>query len=990
MNNFERFAEKIFDKNYLYNLLSTQERLLPNLISLFSGSQYLTDLLLKEPETFNWLQLPDTLKRSKLMDQLYRESWELISKCTSDVERYSAIRKFRKKEYLRIGLRDLTRMASLKEVLEEISNLADVLLQQCYEFSLADLIEKHGRPYFQDDEGKELPCEFSIIGMGKLGGEELNYFSDIDILYVYSSNKGGTKPERTTQRSMSNHEFFAKLSRKITSAMSKLTADGNVFRVDLGLRPEGSSGDIASSLRSYEVYYESWGRTWERMALLKSRPCAGSKALGNEFVSMCKPFVYRKYLDLRAIDEVKEMKEKINKENLSQKGNGKKNVKLGTGGIREIEFVAQTFRLIFGGKDKRIRTRNLLKSLDKLAKFHYLDKNDQKDLSNAYIFLRNLEHRIQISFGLQTQEFPKDPKELAALAVKMGFNAENSNNLCGEVEKAYAYHTGKVQGIYNKLFYEDLLKGSVEHKTTDEKYVKHEINEQIIHPFPFKNKKTILKNLSLMRDGTLFSHPSGKSVIQFSMMLPKLLRIAAQQPDPDQTINNFEKFIQRCDGRESLYEILGKTGKALKLLLTLFGSSKLLSNTLIGQPYLLDSIFDSEWLHQFKPKETVTAEIEEALSGISAPKSVVKKLTTFKKEEEFRIGLRYLLKEISYEDMVGDLSILAELYLRQVLKISLDSLLSTPTDQSNCGFTIIGMGKLGGSEIDYGSDLDVIFIYGESKTAWEQSLKSSSQDEHFVAVAESIHRLTSQSTQAGSAYVLDTGLRPEGKMGPLAISIRSFSDYLKNRAVTWERQSLIKARFVAGDEEVGEEFLQVARDFVYGNSISSSNIKEIHRLRKRVEDEDSEKNKLRENVKVGSGGIMDIEFITQLLQLKYGYTAGKLRSPSTLGALTQIRLSGCINPDDCDFLIESYIFLRRVMTTMRINREGPSDILPKDPFQRHKLALCLGYGKKIKDSGKEGAGMEKPAGLLLKEYRKRIKRVRNIYNHVFGKQASIE
>lgn len=987
LNNFERFSKEIYDKNYLYHLLTSQEKLLSNLISLFSGSQYLTDLLLKEPETFNWLQLPSALSQSKLKDQLYRESWELISKCKTEEAMYRAVRKFKKKEYLRIGLRDLTRLAPLQIILGEISDLADVLLQQCYEFSLADLLERHGQPYYTDAAGEERPCEFTIIGMGKLGGRELNYSSDIDILYVYTSEKGSTKPEKAPQRSISNHEFFTKLGRKITSAMNKLTADGSVFRVDLGLRPEGSSGDIVSSLRSYEIYYESWGRTWERMALLKARPCAGSMALGNEFTRIIKPFVYRKYLDFRALGEVKDMKEKINKEAVHSRAVGSKNVKLGAGGIREIEFTAQVFNLIYGGKDQRIRVNNLLDSLDRLSSHNYITEEERGILRNAYIFLRELEHRIQISFGLQTQEFSQDRKELEKLALKMGIEGRNRDELCEMLEKNFSFHTGEVRKIYNRLFYEGEMEEGQKQRPPAVPYLEKtaawDLDEKILEPFPFREKKKILKNLLFLRDGPPFFHPSEKSVSNFNYMVPAILEKAARQADPDQAIHNLEKFVSRCNVRESLYEMLAISGEALSLLLTVFGSSDLLANTLINQPYLLDSIFDPEWLHRFKPREALAQEMSDSIAGISGPGAVSDKLRIFKRGEEFRIGLRYLLKELSYEDMMGDLSNLAELYLERVLKISLDIISPGASDPKDCGFVIIGMGKLGGREIDYGSDLDIIFIYDETKSPPGGAAGRLAGNEYFSSIGEHIYKLTSHPTKAGLAYTIDTGLRPEGKKGTLTTSLQGFGEYLKKRAAIWERQSLIKARRIAGDEGVSKKFFKTAHGFVYGDPVSLSSIAEIRRLRKRVEEEVPRKGKSGVNIKLGPGGLMDIEFIAQLFQLQYGHSSEKLRLASTLEALSQVRRMGLMDPADCDFLSGSYLFLRKTLNSMRMSLEGAADSLPDQPDQIRKLEHCLGYGKGPEDKdGPQGAGAQSPK-LFIDECRGKMERIREIYNRVF-------
>ena len=573
---------------------------------------------------------------------------------------------------------------------------------------------------------------------------------------------------------------------------------------------------------------------------------------------------------------------------------------------------------------------------------------------------------------------------MATLALKIGLQGENRAARCRELERQYARHTGEVRRIYNRLFYEGELKDDQKQRVRAEpaegQHEKFEITEESLAPFPFRDKKKMAKNLLLMRDGQPFSHPTEKSVAQFNAILPKLLKIASRQPDPDQAVNNLERFIRRCDGRNSLYEMLGRSEEALSLLLILFGGSELFSDILISQPYLLDSLFDPEWLHKFKPREALAREMDLLFSKASGADAIVHKLRTFKRGEEFRIGVRYLLGEISYQDMTQDLSTLAELYLEQVLRMSLDTL-SPGTVPEGCGFAVIGMGKLGGREIDYGSDLDLIFIFDEAKAPPAKGSETLSPGEYYAAIGESIYKLTSQPTQAGVAYTIDTGLRPEGEMGSLTVSLQGFSEYLQKRAAVWERQSLIKGRFVAGDREVGGKFFKIAVPFVYGESLSLSAIAEIRRLRKKVEEE-ARKTKGGANIKLGPGGLMDIEFMVQLLQLKHGYLAERLRTPSTLEALSRIEQLGLMDPMDCAFLSGAYQFLRKVVTTLRINREGVAHVLPDEPEQLNKLALGLGYGREGMEDGREADG-EIGAKRFQEECREKMAKTRRLYERVF-------
>src|SRR3990172_6531562 len=365
LNSYERFFTAVEDANLIKAILPDAERNLRILSFLLSGSQYLTDILIKNPSYVSWLINPEILKKSRFKDEMYNDISYMFSKADSYKEKANSLRRFRNREFLRIGLRDLMKEADTIETIEDLSNVADICLQMAYEYCHSELERKYGIPYFEDElTGLKKRCEFVILAMGKHGGRELNFSSDIDLLYIYSSDKGMTSgiepphlsPPSTSplspplkggdrgglqggdgggriENQITNHEYFVQLSRMVTKMVSEITDEGYAFRIDLDLRPEGKSGDITNSLRSAEIYHESWGETWERQALLKCRHAAGSIALGRKFIEMVKPFIFRKYLDFSALREIKEIKEKINK-SLEQKGSGRINVKLGYGGVR--------------------------------------------------------------------------------------------------------------------------------------------------------------------------------------------------------------------------------------------------------------------------------------------------------------------------------------------------------------------------------------------------------------------------------------------------------------------------------------------------------------------------------------------------------------------------------------------------------------------------------------------------------------------------------
>ena len=463
LNNLERFASSYEEKDKLYLFLSSHKEIIPPLLLLLGSSQYLCNFLFSAPrECIEWLAVPDFLNRTIKKDTALAYLRRQITPKTTIEEVKTVLRRFRKKEYLRIALRDLLGYGTLSEITQEISVVADVSLQIAYEVCNRDMEQRYGIPQYADEEGNSGRCTFTVLGMGKLGGEELNYSSDIDIMYLYSTEKG-----ETSKGLLTNHQYFVKLSEMISQVIGQTTDEGFVFRVDTRLRPEGERGDLASPLRSYEVYYESWGQTWERAALLKVRPVAGDEELGRAFLKMIQPFVYRKYLDFTAIDEISSMKTKIDK-SIAVKGKDIRNVKLGYGGIREIEFFVQALQLLYGGKEPWIRERNTMRALHKLAQKGFISYDEEAVLSAAYQFMRRVEHMIQLVDERQTYVMPESPHDLNTLAKRIGHQDKSKNKAYEQLLKDYNSYTKSVRKIYDDLF---LKKGVTVEEGADRKSV---------------------------------------------------------------------------------------------------------------------------------------------------------------------------------------------------------------------------------------------------------------------------------------------------------------------------------------------------------------------------------------------------------------------------------------------------------------------------------------------------------------------------------------
>ena len=994
LNNVEKYLSITGKPKDIVSFLLTGTLFPEKLVTLFSGSQYLSDIAMKDEENINVL-ISVNLDVPKKKGTLVREIRSRLCGSVSAENSFSVIRKFKNSEYLRVGLRDLLRKGSTEEIVQELSDIADVCLEQVCRVCEAELVKKHGQPFYYTQDGEEKPSEFTIISLGKLGGRELNFSSDIDIIYLYSSDNGETKGikdrENKYKDKLSLHDYYIKLSRKITNVLSEVTSDGNIFRVDLRLRPEGKKGDIAYSLRSYEIYYESWGETWERQMLIKARISAGSRTLGDEFLSMIHPFVYRKFLDFTALEEIRAVKERIDAE-LSARGKEKDNVKLGYGGIREIEFFVQSVQLIFGGKNMSIQQANTFRALKLLNEAELITDDDYTKLIEAYTFLRDFENRMQLSYAIRMQIIPEDAYQRWVLARKMGIQGNKREQVISALLSAYTAHCDNVRKIYDSLFYEKKEEESPYYIITSED---EDIASNYLKDFNFTDVDKAVATFKLLREGEMFTHPSEKSKIMFDKLLPEILKEIRLLPEPDLALLNLERFVSSSGSHENIYSFMLENTKVRELLLTLFGMSRFLSDILIRHPESFDAVLNPEEWGVSKSRDRLYDELSDILLKSSFIEKKMNEMRKFQKIEELKIGLRDFTLDMDLTDTFRDLSCLAEAYLMCALDIAEQKLsqkygiprIEKKSKHLPCPVVIIALGKLGGRELNFGSDLDLLFIYKDEGvtsgvSTGDGAIRNSIPNHlYFQKLYELIYTAASSITEAGYAYKIDLRLRPEGKKGVTVISLKQFNEYLEKRAETWERQALIKARAVGGNEKFGREFMDMIERFVYTNPFDKDDISQIDHIRKRMENELAMESEMKLDFKLGYGGIVDIEFIVQTLQLKYGGDIKKLRKPNTRKALVVLRDEKIIENNKAAMLLDAYLFLRRIENRLRIVHDTSLHSFAVSPDELNTLAVRMGY--KLKNSAKAGSA-------LLKEYKKYTKNIRDIYQEIFTNLLSDE
>lgn len=982
LNNLERFASFYDDKNELFMFLSSHRDAIPPVLLLLGSSQYLCNFLFSGPQEYlGWLSAPNFLRRIIGKDAALAELHKQINAENTIEEVKTILRRFRKKEYMRIALRDLLGYGTLSEITREISVVADVSLQAAYEACNRELGKRYGQPQYTDEQGNTVRCSFTVLGMGKLGGEELNYSSDIDIMYLYSTEKG-----ETSKKLLSNHQYFVKLAEMISQVIGQTTDDGFVFRVDTRLRPEGERGDLASSLRSYEVYYESWGQTWERAALLKVRPVAGDEELGKAFLKMIQPFVYRKYLDFTAIDEISGMKVKIDK-SIAVKGKDARNVKLGYGGIREIEFFVQALQLLYGGKEPWIRERNTMRALHKLAQKGFISYEEEASLSAAYQFMRRAEHMIQLVGERQTYVMPDGAVELNTLARRIGYKDKAKNRASEQLLRDYNTYTRSVRKIYDDLFSKKGLKGEEPAETGKcEMIIGGIVSEdeavQILSGCNFRDPARAYRNIILLRDGAAFSHQTPRSSQIFLRIFPLFFDKITSSSDPDLALNNLEALILSVGARETLYSFFEENPQAVESVIRIFSSSEYLSKIVIRHPEIVDMFLDPEEMLKKRSREDMQGELSHLIEQCGSYAEKLDMLRKFKNAEEVRIGYIDILGYVSQADASGYLSNLADVSLVCALNIAREEvrrvygrpLSGTDGDVSEAGFCILSMGKLGGEEITYGSDLDIVFLYsGDGETDGRQSI---SNHEFFTSLSGKTMSALTSITREGSVFKIDVRLRPSGSKGPLSQSVAAFRTYLEEHADIWELQSLTRARVTAGDESISREVTEVIHSVLYGAGRGQEDLRiAIRKMRHRMESEVSKENNEYFDIKAGEGGIIDIEFIVQYMQLSNGARYQSIRVTNTLAALEAICREKLLPNDQYSILKKSYIYLRTLESRLRVVQNMPSHLLPRSEVRLKSLAMRMEYRDSKRISG---------AARLLREYESLRKEVRGVFNGIFN------
>jgi glutamate-ammonia-ligase adenylyltransferase len=853
-------------------------------------SRYLQRLLDAEPALLNWLRE----HYQSPCSGIEIKAWFDVMPCGSEEELSRSLRNLRKLVMLKILMRDLGGLADLDEVMQCMTALAELAVQRALEFITHSLIEKHGQP-FGAESG--LLQELLVIGMGKLGGGELNVSSDIDLIFVYPEDG-----ETNGVRPLGNHEFFSRVGRKLIQLINELTPHGFVFRVDMRLRPYGDSGSLVVSFAALEEYLVTQGREWERYAWIKARVIAPENtASANELMALAQPFVFRKYLDYGAFESMRKLHAQIRQE--VERRDRAHNIKLGPGGIREIEFIAQVFQLIRGGPDVTLRIRPTQAVLRLLASNGQLEKSTIQELGDAYIFLRNLEHRLQYLDDQQTQDIPADEANRALLASAMGY--PDYASLLTELD----LHRGRVSHHFSLIF-------STRNKETESSlfwndHLETESLGNIFAANGFDNVIELSNMIIQLRNGNRYRQLPEISKARIDEIIPQLVACCQKLSQPDVALTRLLKLVDQISGRSTYLAFMLEHPQALERLTRIAGASEWACNYLAKHPSLLDELLDAREIYQAPDWQRLDATLGGQLQEHEGDlEQQMDTLRHFKQAQTFQLLAMDLQGLLPLEILCDHLSDLADLLLKHVLQICWKY--ARNKHQENAEFAIVAYGKLGGRELGYDSDLDLIFLFDDP---------AAEAVEVYAKLVQRINTVVSSYTPAGRLYETDLRLRPNGAGGLLVSSISAFSDYQKNQAWVWEHQAITRARFCAGNVRVGKRFEEIREQLLRQPRDIPALRREVLSMRQKMHEGHPNKTTLFD-IKHDKGGMVDIEFMVQFLVLAHAAEFAELTTNSGNIALLKMATKlNLVDLESSDSICKIYRNLRKVQHQMRLNNQ---------------------------------------------------------------------
>jgi glutamate-ammonia-ligase adenylyltransferase len=914
------------------------------LLAVLGVSGALADHLVRHPDHWRVLSGPGAVRR--LTEEELRRS--LLHAVGADLAAASpratapdplvALRVAYRKALLHLAGRDLTHVLGVEDVAAELADLASAALEASLAIARAEL---------GDDADL---CRIAVIGMGKCGGRELNYVSDVDVVFVAEPLPGSDEDAAL--------RAATRLASGMMRACSDSTIEGALWQVDAALRPEGKAGPLVRTLASHRAYYERWAKTWEFQALLKARPVAGDRELGEEYVRTLAPLVWGAVGRDNFVEDVQAMRRRV-EEHIAPEQAGRQ-LKLGPGGLRDVEFAVQLLQLVHGRADEELRGPNTLIALKKLSWGGYVGRGDAASLSTAYRFLRRVEHLIQLHRLRRTHLVPDDERELRRLGRALGFRA----NPVREFTAEWRRHAREVRRLHEKLFYRPLLQ-AVARLPDDEARLTREAARTRLEALGFADPAGALRHLEALTSGV-----SRRAAIQRTL-LPVMLDWFADGPDPDAGLLGFRQVSDALGTTPWYLRLLRDDVSVAERMARVLASSRYATELLLRAPEAVGLLRGEAELTP-RSAEALRAEARAAVGrhiefGIRQDgwADAVAAVRGLRRRELFRTAVADLLGFLDERATAEALTSITTVTLDAALRVAIDRIEVERRGPLPTRFAIVAMGRYGGYELGYGSDADVMFVHEPLPGAAENEASAAAH-----AVAEELRRLLALPAP-DPPLVIDPGLRPEGRQGPLVRTLDSYASYYRHWSAPWESQALLRAAPLIGDEGLRSRFQALIDPVRWPeHGLDDTALREIRRLKARMEAERLPRGVDRRlHTKLGPGGLSDVEWVAQLLQLRHAHKVPGLRTTRTLAALHAAVEAGLLDAGDATTLTDAWRMATRIRNAIMLVRGRASDLLPTEHHrERSAVTRVLGYPT---------------SGDLLEEYRRDARHARRVVERIF-------
>ncbi|MBP6533551.1 MAG: bifunctional [glutamate--ammonia ligase]-adenylyl-L-tyrosine phosphorylase/[glutamate--ammonia-ligase] adenylyltransferase [Arenimonas sp.] len=818
------------------------------------------------------------------------------------------IRRWRRAQSVKLIWRDVSGRDSVEQTLQGSTWIAEQALSQTFNALLQGMQQVHGVVRAEDGQEQHMV----VLGLGKLGGGELNFSSDVDLVYAFSGhgNSDGARP-------LPAETYFTRLGQRLANLLDEVTADGFSHRVDLRLRPFGASGRLLLSFNGMEQYFQTSGRDWERYAWLKARPVAGDIASGYQLLELLRPFVYRRYLDFTAIDGLREMKGKIEAE--VQRREIADDLKLGRGGIREIEFFVQAMQIIYGGRVKSLQLKGLLPGLDQLLHEGLISADMHDALSAAYLFLRRLENRVQMLRDAQMHHLPEPGPLLARIAAGLDY-ADGF-----EMLQALERHRSAVQRLFSGL-----LSGAADQNAEVAGNVESaDVSAQGLHALGFTRSAYHAERLQSLCGSSAVAALGDRSQQRLQRVIQAFIPACQAARHPDQCLDHAISFLQAIVRRGSYIALLDEQSSALQRVVQVFDESLWLTRSLIGHPLLLDELLDARVIGQRMDSLDLPGQIDGLMQHHGEDtETALLALNEFKISYTFKIAYQFLFQGLPAVQASRLLTLLAELILQHCNDLAGRELQLQHGAVASSSFAVIGYGSLGARTLAFNSDLDLVFLNQAPAQSASDGRRPIDASRFFLRQAQKLISLLGLSTPSGSLYEVDIRLRPDGAKGLLVSSMESFEQYQKQRAWTWELQALVRARAVAGDPSLCLHFERVREALITAERASGPLLDEISAMRRRMRAELDRSDDGHYDLKHGRGGLTDIEFFLQAQILLHACRVPELsRARETLDVIACLRHAGIVDAWQAGVLVQAYE--RLLSAGLRCHLDNSRRVLPR-------------------------------------------------------------